>query len=69
MPSNSKVTLRPLDRDAIGRIIARSDPTRLAGGYSVRRKNDPLVARIDGSYSNVVGLPMETVVPILRRLR
>ncbi len=62
----SKVTLHadpPLER-----ILRRHDPTRFAGGYAIRPKNDPLVARIEGSVSNVIGLPMETLEPLLRQL-
>jgi septum formation protein len=63
----SKVTLHA--DPPIGRILKRHDPTSFAGGYAIRAKNDPLVARIDGSVSNVVGLPLETVEPLLRNLR
>jgi septum formation protein len=62
----SRVTLR--DNPPIERIVARGDPTRYAGGYAIRAKNDPLIARIDGSVSNVIGLPMETVAPLLAHL-
>lgn len=59
----SMVKLRSLDRAAIERI-ARA-PQHYAGGYAVVGKNDPLIERIDGSYSNVVGLPMEILGPLL----
>jgi septum formation protein len=58
-----------MDLVALKRVLRRSDPTRYAGGYAVRRRHDPLIERIDGSFSNVVGLPMETLVPLLRSLR
>ena len=64
----SRVTMRDLDRGGLGRIVRSNDPTRFAGGYSVRPKNDPLIARIDGSFTNVVGLPMEVVGPLVRKL-
>jgi len=62
----SRVTLHP--DPPIERIVARQDPTKYAGGYKIREKNDPLIARIDGSVSNVVGLPMEALEPFLKRL-
>ena len=43
-------------------------PTRVAGGYRVKKGRDPLIERIEGSYSNVVGLPMEWLVPRLKSL-
>jgi len=62
----SKVTLH--EDPPIDRIVKKSDPTKYAGGYAIKEKNDPLIARIDGSRSNVIGLPMEVLAPLLRRL-
>jgi MAF protein len=62
----SKVTLR--QNPPIETIVKKSDPTRYAGGYAIREKNDPLIAHIDGSRSNVIGLPMELLGPLLKRL-
>ena len=62
----SKVTLHadpPIDK-----IVRAADPTQYAGGYAIKEKNDPLIARIDGSRSNVIGLPMELLGPLLKRL-
>jgi septum formation protein len=62
----SKVTLH--DDPPVEKIVAKSDPTQYAGGYAIREKNDPLIRRIDGSSSNVIGLPMELLGPLLRKL-
>ncbi len=62
----SKVTLR--ENPPIEEIVRKTDPTQYAGGYAIKEKNDPLIARIEGSRSNVVGLPMELLAPLLRRL-
>jgi septum formation protein len=62
----SKVTL--YDDPPVEKIVARTDPTQYAGGYAIRAKHDPLIKRIDGSVSNVVGLPMEILEPLLRKL-
>ncbi len=64
----SRVTMRPNDRAAIERVCRRRDPRRFAGSYAIQESNDPLVVRVEGSFSNVVGLPMEVVVPLLRRV-
>ncbi len=61
----TRVTLRALDRASIAQLIASYDPTRFAGGY-VMRRHDPLIERIDGSFTNVKGLPMECVLPLVR---
>jgi len=62
----SKVTLQ--DDPPVEKIVARTDPMKYAGGYAIREKNDPLIRRIDGSRSNVIGLPMELLEPLLRKL-
>ena len=62
----SKVTLH--ENPPIEKLVKRGDPTQFAGGYRIREKNDPLIARIEGSVSNVVGLPMEALKPFLNRL-
>jgi len=62
----SKVTLH--DDPPVEKIVARTDPMKYAGGYAIREKNDPLIRRIDGSRSNVIGLPMELLEPLLRKL-
>ena len=64
----SRVTFRDLDEAGIRRILKKEDSTRFAGGYAIRKGKDPVVAKVKGSFSNVVGLPMETVLPILKRV-
>jgi septum formation protein len=62
----TKVTLH--DDPPVEKIVARTDPMKYAGGYAIREKNDPLIRRIDGSRTNVIGLPMELLEPLLRKL-
>ena len=62
------VRFRDLSPEAVKRILDRRDATRFAGGYAIRKGRDPVVGEIRGSFSNVVGLPMEVLVPILRRV-
>jgi septum formation protein len=64
----SRVKVRPLDDAALRRIFAKGDPTRVAGGYRVKKGRDPLIERIDGSFTNVIGLPMEWLRPRLESL-
>ena len=37
-----------------------------AGAYAIQEKDDPYVRVVEGSVSNVVGLPMETLAKVLR---
>lgn len=53
------VTFRPLDAAAIRRYLARVNPLDKAGAYAIQEEGDWIVEKISGSYSNVVGLPVE----------
>lgn len=59
------VTFRPLDEPAIREYLVRIDPLDKAGAYAIQEHGDRIVERIEGSYSNVVGLPVERVVEVL----
>jgi septum formation protein len=48
--------------------IATGDPFDKAGGYAIQHEGFHPVARIEGSYTNVVGLPLETLRPMLTRV-
>jgi septum formation protein len=53
------VTFRPLDAVAIRRYLAKVNPLDKAGAYAIQEQGDQVVERIFGSYTNVVGLPIE----------
>ena len=40
-----------------------------SGGYAIRRENDPHLRIVSGTYSNVVGLPMESLAERLAFLK
>ncbi len=60
----SAVRMRPITRDEIERYVASMQWEGKAGGYGIQ-DNDPFVIKMTGSYTNVVGLPMELVEPML----
>jgi septum formation protein len=62
----TEVTFRKLTRDEIKEYLRRIDPTDKAGGYAVQEHGDEVVRKISGSYSNVVGLPLERLRQELR---
>lgn len=64
----TKVTLRKLTNPELEMYVARYDFTRFAGGYALNETPWDLVTKIEGSYTNVVGLPFEILLPILRSL-
>ena len=61
----TEVTFRPLDAAQIDAYLEKINPLDKAGGYAIQEHGGLIVARIAGSYSNVVGLPLERVQPVL----
>jgi septum formation protein len=59
------VTFRDLSGGEIGRYIATGEPLDKAGAYAIQGGAISFVAHVDGSLTNVVGLPLETVVALL----
>jgi len=57
--ARTEVTFRALDEATIADYLARVKPLDRAGAYDIDTSGDLLVARIDGSYENVMGLPFE----------
>ncbi|HEV2210401.1 MAG TPA: Maf family protein [Verrucomicrobiae bacterium] len=53
------VTFRPLDAVRIRRYLNQVNPLDKAGAYAIQEQGDLLVESIEGSYTNVVGLPVE----------
>ena len=53
------VTFQPLDAVKIRRYLNRVNPLDKAGAYAIQEEGDLIVEKIAGSYSNVVGLPIE----------
>ena len=60
----STVRMRPLSEAQIEACLADGQWRGKAGAYGIQ-DNDPFVQRIDGSYSNIVGLPMEATARML----
>lgn len=61
------VTFRSLSEDEVRRYSATGEGADKAGGYAVQGLAAAFVERIEGSYSNVVGLPLHRVVEVLLR--
>lgn len=61
----SEVRFRELDSESIARYLCRIDPLQKAGAYAAQIDAETVIDHIDGSFTNVVGLPMETVPELL----
>lgn len=62
----SRVHFHALNDDAIRGYLAKIDPLDKAGAYAAQGHGRQIIERIEGSYTNVVGLPMETTSQLLR---
>lgn len=66
--ARTTVRFLPLTDEDIAWYAASGEPLDKAGGYAIQGLASRFVERIDGSYSNVVGLPIAVVCRLLRRL-
>lgn len=62
------VVFRPLSAAAIERYLATGEWRDRAGGYAIQGAGAGLVARIEGDYTTVVGLPLGRLAPLLEEL-
>jgi len=60
------VELAPLSAGEIDWYVATGEPMDKAGAYAVQGLASRFVLRIDGSYSNVVGLPVAVVYDLCK---
>ncbi len=56
---STAVTFHPLNADQINVYLSKMNPLDKAGAYAIQEHGDTIVSEISGSFSNVVGLPME----------
>jgi septum formation protein len=56
----------PLDAGQIRDYLARVNPLDKAGAYAIQEHGDLIISEMSGSYSNVVGLPVEQLRSELR---
>ena len=61
----TRVTFRPLDARAISTYVASGEPGGKAGGYAIQGLGAGLIDRIEGSFTNVIGLPLLEVAHAL----
>jgi len=66
-PIQSRVTFRKLSDDLIDAYIASGEPFDKAGAYGIQGKSAEFIVNVEGSWSNVMGLPVDETLAALRR--
>src|SRR5262245_38564849 len=66
--ARTRVWMAPVSESAIAEYVATGEPSDKAGAYAIQGHAAQFVSRIEGSFTNVVGLPMETLLGILQRV-
>ena len=64
----TRVHLLPIAPDELQWYVGTGEPEGKAGAYAIQGRAARFVDWIDGSWSNVVGLPVATVARMLREL-
>jgi septum formation protein len=65
---STKVWMKPLTREGIHVYHSKIYPLDKAGAYAAQEHGDTIIKHIDGSFSNVMGLPIERLRVILEKL-
>jgi len=66
---DSEVTFKSIDDNVIDRYFAGVNPLDKAGAYAIQESSELIIAGWHGSYTNIVGLPVEETKRILTRCR
>jgi septum formation protein len=61
----TEVSFKILDQNVIGRYLSLVNPLDKAGAYAIQEGADLIISGWKGSFSNVVGLPLEETKQIL----
>ena len=62
------VTFHDLTDDEIADYIATGEPMDKAGAYGIQGFGATIVARVDGDYFAVMGLPLQSLIRLVERL-
>jgi septum formation protein len=60
--------MRPAELEEIRAYVATGEPLDKAGAYAVQGRGRRFVAEIAGSESNVIGLPLDETLDLLREV-
>lgn len=61
----SRVTLSKLSASQVDSYVATGEPFDKAGGYAVQGQGAAFIEKVEGDYTNVVGLPLRATLRLL----
>jgi len=65
---SSRVTFKSVNDEILEKYFQEVNPLDKAGGYAIQTRSDLIVENFEGSYSNVIGLPLELLGSWLKEL-
>lgn len=66
--ATTKVTFLPVGEELLRRYIATGEPMDKAGAYAIQGRAGAFIASIEGSPTNVIGLPLEVLTEVFQQL-
>ena len=63
--ARSMITFRELSAAEVAAYVHSGEPMDKAGAYAVQGQGAALVERVEGSYTNVVGMPLGAILALL----
>ena len=66
---STRVTFRELTSGDLAWYVGSGEPAGKAGAYAIQGRATRFVTRIEGSYTNVIGLPVSLVDHLMRVMR
>jgi septum formation protein len=65
--SETKVTFRKLTESEIKNYVKKENTLDKAGAYGAQGFGSLLIEKVDGDFFNVVGLPVNKIIPLLKK--
>ena len=64
----SRVTMKPFEDETIRWYVDTGEPMDKAGAFAVQGLGGDLVESVEGSLTNVIGLPLEETLELLAKV-
>lgn len=65
----TKVTMRNITEEEITEYIKTGEPFGKAGAFAIQENGDEFIEKIEGDFTNVVGLPVQRVLEVIQKIK